>query len=164
MPSERVPGDDAASGCSDADVPVAFDEVLERAQLAQADRAARMQLLGGVADLRAHPELSPVGEARGGVDVHAGGVDAELEGARGGGVARDDRLGVPASVASDVLDRLLDVVDYPDRQQRREVLAAPVLLGGFLDDEIGDGVVAAKRLVGAYVGADADTGGGERGE
>ena len=47
-----------------------------------ADRAARVQLLRRVADLGAHPELAAVGEARRGVDVHAGGVDAELEGAR----------------------------------------------------------------------------------
>ena len=93
---------------SGADVPVALDEVLERAQLAQPDRPARVQLLGRVADLRAHPELAPVGEARRGVHVHARRVHAQLEGARGGGVARDDRLGVPAAVAADVLDRLLD--------------------------------------------------------
>ena len=73
---------------SSADVPVALDEVLERAQLAQADRPAGVQLLGRVADLGAHPELAAVGEARRGVDVHAGRVDAELERARGGRVAR----------------------------------------------------------------------------
>ena len=61
---------------------VALDQVLERAQLAQADRAARVELLGRVADLGAHAELAAVGEARRGVDVDAGGVDAELERAR----------------------------------------------------------------------------------
>src|SRR4029077_5883023 len=56
---------------SGADVPVALDEVLEGAQLAQPDRPARVQLLRGVADLGPHPELPAIGEARGGVDVHA---------------------------------------------------------------------------------------------
>ena len=79
--------------------PVALDEVLERAELAQADRAARVQLLGRVADLRAHAELAAVGEARRRVDVDAGGVDAELERPRRRRVAGDDRLGVARAVA-----------------------------------------------------------------
>ena len=79
---------DAAHAASRTDLAVALDQVLERAQLAQADRAAGVQLLRRVADLGAHPELAAVGEARRGVDVDAGRVDAELEGPRGGGVAR----------------------------------------------------------------------------
>src|ERR1700683_2015316 len=39
---------------SGANVARAFDQVLERAQLAQADRAARVELLRRVADLGAH--------------------------------------------------------------------------------------------------------------
>ena len=54
----------------------ALDQVPVGAQLAQADRAAGVQLLGRVGDLGAHAELAAVGEARRGVDVHAGGVDA----------------------------------------------------------------------------------------
>src|SRR6476469_1641509 len=69
----------AGTQLSRSDVPVALDEVLERAQLAQPDRPARVKLLCRVADLGSHPELAAVGEAGGGVDVHAGGVDAELE-------------------------------------------------------------------------------------
>ena len=117
---ERARNVDARPPRSRADVPVALDQVLERAQLAQPDRPARVQLLRRVADLRAHPELAAVGEARRGVDVHAGRVDAELERARGGGVARDDRLGVPAAVARDVLDRLLE----PSRRRRRRACSA----------------------------------------
>ena len=85
----------------------AFDEVLERAQLAQTDGAARVKLLGGVADLGAHPKLASVGEAGRGVHVHAGGVHPELECARGGRVFGENRLGVPGAVTGDVLDRLL---------------------------------------------------------
>src|SRR5512135_3480204 len=93
---------------------VALDQVAVRAQLAQADRAARVQLLGRVADLGAHPELAAVGEAGGGVHVDAGGVDAEAEGAGSVDVARDDRLRVPAAVAGDVLDRLAERLDHAD--------------------------------------------------
>ena len=68
---------------------------------------ARVQLLRRVADLRAHPELAAVGEARRGVHVHAGRVHAQLKGPRALGVRGHDRLGMPAPVAADVLDRLL---------------------------------------------------------
>src|SRR4051812_15325519 len=93
----------ATAPASGADLAVALDQVLERAQLPQPDRPAGVQLLGGVADLGPHAELAAVGEARGGVDVDAGGVDAELERARRRGAARDDRLGVPGPVPVDVL-------------------------------------------------------------
>ena len=59
---------------------VALDEILEGAEFAQADRAPGVKLLGRVADLGSLAELAPVGEAGGRVDIHAGGVDAELEG------------------------------------------------------------------------------------
>ena len=77
------PAEQARSAARRPDLAVALDQVLERAQLARADRPAGVQLLGRVADLGAHPELAAVGEARRGVDVHAGGVDAELERPRG---------------------------------------------------------------------------------
>ena len=82
------PAEDPGRACSGPDVPVALHDVLERAQLAQPDRAARVELLRRVADLGAHAELAAVGEARRGVHVDAGGVDAALEGARGVDVAR----------------------------------------------------------------------------
>src|SRR5271157_6591974 len=64
IPTERSPPGAAGGSC--ADVTVALDEVLERAQLAQPDRTAGVELLGGVADLRSHPELAAVGEPGGG--------------------------------------------------------------------------------------------------
>ena len=77
--------------------PCAVQDVLGRGQLAQADRAAGVQLLGRVADLGAHPELEPVGEAGRGVDVDAGRVDAAGERVGGRLVgAGDDRLRVTA--------------------------------------------------------------------
>src|SRR3954469_11561427 len=87
------------------------DQVLERAQLAQADRPARVQLLRRVADLGAHAELAAVGEAGRRVDVDARRVDAALEGPRARRVVGDDRLAVAGAVRVDVLDRLLNGVD-----------------------------------------------------
>src|SRR3954454_21887139 len=88
-------------------VAVAGHDVLDRAQLSHADRAAGVQLLSRVADLGAHAELAAVGEARGGVHIDARRVDAELERPRRGRVARDDRLRMARAVSVDVLDRLL---------------------------------------------------------
>ena len=109
-----------------ADVAVALHDVLGRAQLAQADRAAGVELLRRVADLGAHAELAAVGEARRGVDVDAGGVDAQLERARRDGVPGHDRLRVAAAVGVDVLDRLLDGVDDLHGQHERQELLVPV--------------------------------------
>src|SRR4051812_12671101 len=88
------------------DLARAVDQVLERAQLAQADRPAGVELLRGVADLGAHAELAAVGEARRGVDVDAGGVDARLERPRRREVGGHDRLRMTGAVGVDVLDRL----------------------------------------------------------
>ena len=49
------------------------------------------------------------------------------------GVAGDDRLGVAAAVAVDVLDRLVGRVDDADGELEREVLGVPVLLGRRVD-------------------------------
>src|SRR3954465_131720 len=92
---------------SGTDLAVALDQVLERAQLAQADRPAGVQLLRRVADLGAHAELAAVGEPRRRVDVDARGIDAQLERASGRGVAGDDRLRMTRAVRVDVLDGLL---------------------------------------------------------
>src|SRR6516162_3728724 len=91
-------------GRSGSNVTGALDQVLERTQLAQPDRTAGVELLGGVADLGAHAEFAAVGEPCGRVDVHARRVHAELERMRGLGVAGDDRLRVPRAPAVDVLD------------------------------------------------------------
>src|SRR6478609_8042427 len=108
---------DATHRWSGANVPVALDQVLERAQLAQPDRSAHVELLRRVSDLRPHPELAAVGEASGRVHVDARRVYAALEGTRGGSVARDDRLRMAAAVARDVRDGLLERVHDTDRQR-----------------------------------------------
>src|SRR5829696_7426700 len=80
------------------DLPVAVDDVLEGRQLSEADGSARMKLLGGIADLGAHPELEAVGEAGRGVHVHHGRVDSVGKRLRGVIGGRDDRLRVPSAV------------------------------------------------------------------
>ena len=126
--------------------PAALDQVLERAQLAQADRAAGVELLGRVADLRAHPELAAVGEARRGVDVDAGGVDLELEGPRRSRCR-------PVTIASEwpLPWRLMcsiassTRVDDADRHLQRQVLGVPVLIGRGADRQVGDAARARVR-------------------
>ena len=88
-----------------------------------------MQLLRRVPDLRAHAELAAVREARGGVDVHAGGIDPQLEGTGRRHALGDDRLRVAAAVRVDVIDRLLHRVDNLHGQHERQELGVPILLG-----------------------------------
>src|SRR3954452_19606663 len=116
MPSRR------AATASGTDVSVTPDDVLERAELAQPDRPARVELLRRVADLGAEPELAAVGEARRGVHVDARGVDPELEGPRARVGRRHDRLRMAGAVAVDVVDGLLDGVHNPDREDQRQEL------------------------------------------
>src|SRR3954452_21320371 len=87
-------------------LPETLHHVLEGAELADADRAARVELLGRVAHLGAHAELAAVREARRRVDIDARRVDARGERARGLGVVGEDGVGVTAAVDVDVLDRL----------------------------------------------------------
>src|SRR3954471_16409936 len=61
------------------DLSAAVDDVLGGRQLAQPDRTARMQLLGRIADLRAHPELISIREPRRRVHVDGGRVDRVRE-------------------------------------------------------------------------------------
>src|SRR4029079_11649343 len=113
-----------------ADLARAVGQVLKLAELAQADRAASVQLLRRVADLGPHAELAAVGEAGRGVDVDAGRVDAELECPRRVDRARDDGLGMAGAVLADVVDRLVDRVDDFDGEDQGEELGCAVLIGG----------------------------------
>src|SRR5437667_7806798 len=88
------------------DLPAAVDDVLGRGQLAQPDRPPRVQLLGRVTDLRAHPELVAVGEPRRRVDVDGRGVNGVGKLVADLGGPGDDRVGVPRPMTVDVLDRI----------------------------------------------------------
>src|SRR5690606_21927679 len=94
------------------------------------DRAARVQLVGGNADLGAQPVLEAVGEAGGGVDHHRTGVHLGEEAPGVTEVLGDDGVGVLRAVGVDVLDGRLQRIDDAGRQDRRVVLGGPVLLGG----------------------------------
>jgi hypothetical protein len=65
---------------SGADLAVAFDHVLGRRELAEAHRAAGVELLGADADLGAEAELLAVDEAGRGVDEDGGRVDLATPG------------------------------------------------------------------------------------
>src|SRR4051794_9165757 len=115
---------------------VAVDGVLVGRQLAQADRPARVQLLGRVADLGPHAELESVGKASRGVGVDDGGVDRGGEAPRGIGGRTDDRLRVTGAMSVDVVDRVVERVDDGDRELHVEVLGVPVLAGSGGDVDV----------------------------
>ena len=79
---------------------------------------AGVQLLGADADLGAEAELAAVGEPGRGVDQHRRRVDRGGEPPGGGLVLGDDRVGVLAGEAPDVLDRLVEV-GYDARRRCR---------------------------------------------
>ena len=69
-----------------------------------AHRPARVQAVGGDADLAAEAELAAVGELGRGVDQDDGAVDTRREPFGGLGVGGDDGLGVARAVAGEVID------------------------------------------------------------
>jgi hypothetical protein len=94
---------------------VADDDELLRRQAFEADRSARVQLVGGDADLGAEAVLVAVGEARRGVPHHRGRVDLAQEALGARAVAGDDRVGVLRAVLGDVRDRLVEALHHADR-------------------------------------------------
>ena len=86
-------------------VPAAGHDPLVRREIGSAHRPAGVELVGADADLRAKAVFPAVGEAGAGVDDHAGRIDAGHKLLNRRGVGREDRIGVMAAVAVDVIDR-----------------------------------------------------------
>src|SRR5262245_50670679 len=101
-------------------------DVLVARQLLDTYGPARVELVGGDADLGAHAELSAVGELCRCIVQHDGTIDAREETLGGGGIAGDDGLGVCRSVLADVRDGALDAIHDPGRDDRVEVFRVPV--------------------------------------
>src|SRR5437773_8886119 len=85
-----------------AHLTVALDDVLGGRQLLDADGASCVHARRRDAHLGAHPELTAIDEARGGIDHHGGGVNLAREAPRVGERARHNRLGQARAVAPDV--------------------------------------------------------------
>src|SRR6185436_73805 len=132
---------------SGPDLPVAEHHVLERGEAFQSHGTARVQLVGGDADLRAEAVLVAVGEAGRRVDDHRARVDLAQEALRALRVLGDDRVGVLRAVGGDVLYRLLEPVHDPHGEDRVEILGVPV----FLDRRLHPRHDAARRLVAAQL-------------
>src|SRR5262249_48862582 len=113
-----------------ANLTVAVDDVLGGRQLLNTDGATRVQTRRRDAHFGAHPELSTVDEARGGIDHDGGGVDLAREAPRVGERVRHDGLGQARAVTPDVSDRLLEVVDHADGEDEVEVLLVPIARRG----------------------------------
>ncbi len=88
--------------------PCAEHDVLLRGEAFEAHRAARVQLVGGDADLRAEAVLEAVGEARRGVHHHRARIDFAQETLRVRVVLGDDGVGVRRAVLGDVLHRRVE--------------------------------------------------------
>src|SRR5579872_842833 len=111
-------------------LPVAAEDRLVGGELFEADGAARVELLGANADLRAKAELVAVRETRRGVHEDARRVDFASKSLRRPVIAGDDRLRVAGAISLDVIKRLIQRIDYADREYRAEELGREVLLGG----------------------------------
>src|SRR5690606_13574821 len=94
----------------------------------QADRTARVNLVGGDTDLGAQTILKTVGEARRSIDHDRARIDLAQEAAAARVILGDDAVGVLRTVGIDVIDGGIEAGDDADRQYRRQVLGAPVLL------------------------------------
>ncbi len=86
-----------------------------------------MHLAGRDADFRAHAEFAAVGKLRAGVAHQDGAVEPVEKALRGGVVFGQDRLGVLAAVAADVVDGLIHPVDQFRCDDHVEELAAEVV-------------------------------------
>ena len=131
-----------------------------------------MQFLGRDTDFGAQPELSAVGEARGGVPIDAGGIDFIEEALGGCGVLGDDALAVAAAVAGDVLQGFVQAVNDLHGHAQGEELGAvkplsvsprggtqylrPLLFERFQDGrQVGEAVAVDDEAVEGVADADA---------
>ena len=87
---------------------MSLDEPFVGGHLVESHRTTRPQFLGADAYLCSKTELGSVGEARGGIHIHAGGIDLRLELLGGLGVLGDDTLAMAAAVGADMLDGSLE--------------------------------------------------------
>ncbi len=116
---------------------VAQHHPLHAGQAFQAHWAAGVKLVGGNADFRAQAIFEPVSEPRRGVHHDAGRIDLaqKLHGA--GVIAGENGVGVLRAVAVDVGDGFIHPLHQFDGDDGREVLGAPVGLGGITQQRCG---------------------------
>ena len=121
---------DALTAVPTADLAVAEHDALERGEALEPDRAARVQLVGGDADLGAQAVLEAVGEAGRGVHHHRARIDLAQEAPRARDVLGDDRVGVLRAVgARCARSPASSPSTTRTDEDRREVLGVPVFLG-----------------------------------
>src|SRR5918996_3094180 len=101
----RIPAFWVNNPPSGADLSVPQNHEFLRGQAFEPHRPARVQLVGGNADLGAQAVLVAVGEARRGVPYDGARIDLAQEALGAAAVLRDDRVGVLRAVLGDVRDR-----------------------------------------------------------
>ena len=112
---------------------ISFEHPFVRGKPFQPDRAAGVQFLGGDGYLPSQPQLGTVGEARAGVDVDSSGVDFVDKTLRVGWIVGEDAIRVLCAVVVDVLDRLVDGIDYANAKYQTEPFLVKVALFGCQD-------------------------------
>ncbi len=113
-----------------AQLAITDHDVLLAGQTFETHRAAGVQLISRNANLGTQSVFEAIGEARRGVDHHRRRIDLRDKTPCVSEVFADDRVGVMGAVLINMLDRLVQPVDYADRQNRRQVLGGPVFFGG----------------------------------
>ena len=91
-----------------------------------------MELLRGYAYFRSEAEFAAVGKARAGIAIDRRRVHSRHKFVCRLVIFGDDALAVTRSVFIDMLYGLVDIIYYLYRHYVVEVLATPVVLGGFL--------------------------------
>src|ERR1700676_3921887 len=126
-------------------LPAAQDTPFPAGESFESDRATRVKLVGRDADLSPESVFESVGKAGRCIDHHRARIDLAHEPHRVAVMLGDDGVGVLRAVASDVFDRSIERRNDTHRQNRPEVLGAPIFLGRRLHrrhDRPGTGVAA----------------------
>src|SRR5690242_6805300 len=120
------PGENRDARRSKAGLSRAADAIFEARHLLDADRATRMELAGGDADLGAEAEFAAIGELRRGVVQNDRRIDLGEESRGRLVVAGEDAVGMLRAVLADVVHRAVDTVDHARRDDRVEIFSVPV--------------------------------------
>src|SRR5450755_1459627 len=136
---------------SRAYLPAAQNNPLQTGETLEPDRATRVELVGRDSDLRAEPVFEAVGKARRRIDHHRARIDLAQEAHGIAVVPGDDGVSVLRAVTGDVLDRGIERGDGAHREDRAEILGAPIVFRRRLHrrhDRPGAGIAAKLDTLG----------------
>ena len=115
-----------------------------------------MQLLRRDTDLGTQAQLPTVRKARRGVHSNSGGINTRTERPHGGNIRGHNTFRMTGGVPTNMLDRLIDVIDDAHREVHRQVFRLPVGLRRIDDHVRVDGRLAVNDCAGGLVGVNRD--------